>query len=220
MASLLAGLDLEILGKVEQNRFILGMSQFSIGILFNTITFCVVIATGLVKQSTGLYLLFLMVADTMSLITLALMEEFRNSLIDVDVFSDSDDPLKLCQAIFFMREMFYYWRWFLMAMLITDRCLLVSGVAGGRLRLLSLILSPVLLVVSGGLAGYWIHWVEDTRFAQTGGLYVPGLCLFAPAPAGDTSSTWYYMETIGNHFRNAISSDINKPFTDFSNVFV
>ena len=187
--------------KVEQNRFILGMAEFSIGVLFNTITFIIVIATGLVKQSTGIYLLFLMVADTMSLITIALMEEFQNSLIDVDVFGESDDPLKLCQAIYFLREMFYYWRWFLMASLVIDRCLLVSGRAGmPRLRIFALIISLVTLVIAGGLAGYWIHFVDDTIFGKTQGVYTRPMCMIQLPSEGDTSSTWFYIDTIGEVF--------------------
>ena len=190
-------LDPVILGKVEQNRFILGMAEFSIGIIFNSLTFILVLCTGLFKQSTGLYLLFLMVADTMTLITGVLMEEFYNPLIDVDVFGDSADPLKLCQAMYFLREMFYYWRWFLMAMIVIDRCLVVSAVSTARLRIVSLIMALVLLVVSAGLAGYWISFVDDTLFALTGGLYVKGLCRITSPPAGDSSSTWFYMDTIG-----------------------
>ena len=196
-------LDLIIFGKIEQNRFILGMAQFSIGIVFNSLTFFMLFFTGLFRQSTGLYLLFLMVANTMTLITGVLMEEFYNPLIDVDVFGDSDDPLKLCQAIYFLHEMFYYWRWFLMAMIIIDRCLVVLAlVEWSRLRLISFIMSVVLLVVSAGLAGYWISWVDDTFKSSPIG-YTKGLCRIIPTPQDDTSSTWFYMESFG---KNAIQS--------------
>ena len=191
-------LDPIIFGKVEQNRFILGMAQFSIGIVFNSLTFFMLFFIGLFKQSTGLYLLFLMVADTMTLITGVLMEEFYNPLIDVDVFGDSDDPLKLCQAIYFLHEMFYYWRWFLMAMIIIDRCLVVLAlVEWTRLRLISLVMSLVLLVVSAGLAGYWISYVDDTLFKSSPVGYFKGLCRNIPTPEDDTSSTWFYMESLG-----------------------
>ena len=192
-------IDLVIFGKIEQNRFILGMTQFSIGIVFNSLTFLMIFLTVLFKQSTGLYLLFLMVADTMALITGVLMEEFYNPLINVDVFGDSDDPLKLCQAIYFLRETSYYWRWFLMSMIVIDRCLVASAkVEWSRLRLISLIMSLVLLVVSAGLAGYWISWVDDTLF-KLSPIYVKGLCKITATPETDTTSTWFYMESLGKN---------------------
>ena len=114
--------DPEMISKLQSNRYIIGMTQFSMGIIFNTITFLVLLITGIIRQSTGFYLLFLMIADTRYLLCTVLIEEFYNPLIAVDVFDKSGEGVLLCQVVCFFREMCYYWRWYLVAIMIIDRC--------------------------------------------------------------------------------------------------
>ena len=193
--------DPVILGKLVSNRYILGMTQFSMGVIFNMTTFFALITSGIIKQSTGLYLLFLMVADTLYLLCTVFMEEFYNPLIDVDIFDQSGEGVLLCQIVYFFREMCYYWRWYLVAIMVIDRCLLVSGTLEmPRLRIFAVIMTLVGLAISSGLAGYWIYWVDNELFVNG---FVAGGCRFTLAPLQpdtgkpDTSSTWFIMEAIG-----------------------
>ena len=127
--------DPEIMGKLQSNRYIIGMTEFSMGVIFNTITCIALFTSGLIRQSTGFYLLFLMIADTLYLLCTVLMEEFYNPLIAVDLFDKSGEGVLLCQVVYFFREMCYYWRWYLVAIMIIDRCLLVSGLDFESLQL-------------------------------------------------------------------------------------
>ena len=187
-----------IIGKLQTNRYIIGMSEFSIGVIFNITTFFVLVVSGIIRQSTGFYLLFLMIADTLYLLCTVLMDEFYNPLIDVDVFAESGEPVLLCQVTYFFREMCYFWRWLLLAMIVIDRCLFVSGVEMPRLRIFAVITSLVGLAVSAGLAGYWIYWVNNDLIP---GDYASKGCHFKAAPPGDKSSTWFFMEAIGKNTR-------------------
>ena len=193
--------DPEMISKLQNNRYIIGMTQFSMGIIFNTIAFLVLLITGIIRQSTGFYLLFLMIADTLYLLCTVLMEEFYNPLIAVDVFDKSGEGVLLCQVVYFFREMCYYWRWYLVAIMIIDRCLLVSGTLEmSRLRIFAVITTLVGMAISVGLAGYWIYWVDNNLFENG---FVAGKCKFTLAPIQpetgkpDTSSTWFIMEAIG-----------------------
>ena len=191
----------EILGKLFSNRYILGMTEFSMGVIFNMTTFFALFTSGIIKQSTGLYLLFLMVADTLYLLCTVFMEEFYNPLIDVDIFDQSGEGVLLCQVVYFFREMCYYWRWYLVAIMVIDRCLLVSGTLEmPRLRIFAVIVTLIGFAISAGLAGYWIYWVDNELFPDG---FVAGSCRFTFAPLQpdtgkpDTSSTWFIMEAIG-----------------------
>ena len=193
--------DPEIMGKLQSNRYIIGMTEFSMGVIFNTITCIALFTSGLIRQSTGFYLLFLMIADTLYLLCTVLMEEFYNPLIAVDVFDKSGEGVLLCQVVYFFREMCYYWRWYLVAIMIIDRCLLVSGTLEmSRLRIFAVITTLVGMAISAGLAGYWIYWVDNDLFENG---FVAGKCKFTLAPIQpetgkpDTSSTWFIMEAIG-----------------------
>ena len=187
--------DSVIFEKVEQNRFILGMTTFCIGILLNTLTVIILISTKLVGQTTGFYLLFLTIADTIRLISGVLMEEFYNPLIDVDVFYDSGEPVILCQIFYFLREMSYYWRWLLLAIIVIDRCLLMTHKTHSpRFTTSTITFTITSGTVSAILAGYWIYWVNDTLIS---GEFLPKSCLFTLTPNHDNASVWFYMEALG-----------------------
>ena len=193
--------DPEIMAKLATNRYIIGMTEFSMGVIFNIITFFALFTSGIIRQSTGFYLLFLVIADTLYLLCTVLMEEFYYPLIDVDVFDESGEGVLLCQVVYFFREMCYYWRWYLVAIMIIDRCLLVSGTLEmTRLRIFAVITTLVGMAISAGLAGYWIYWVDNDLFKNR---FDAGKCKFTLAPIQpetgkpDKSSTWFIMEAIG-----------------------
>ena len=84
-----------------------------------------------------------------------------------------------------------------MAMMVIDRCLLVSGTLEmTRLRILAVIVTLVGMAISAGLAGYWIYWVDNDLFPHG---FEAGKCRFKLAPAGDTTSTWFIMEAISRN---------------------
>ena len=189
--------DPVIVNTLMTNRYILGMSEFSLGVIFNITTFFALFTSGIIRQSTGFCLLFMMVADTLYLLCTVLMEEFYNPLIGVDVFDESGEGVLLCQVVYFFREMCYYWRWYLLALMIIDRCLLVSGMMEMiRLRIFAVIMTLIGMGISAGLAGYWIYWVDNDLFRNG---FVPLKCKFTLAPEGDNTSTWFIMEAIGEN---------------------
>ena len=188
------------MAKVLQNRYILGMSEFSLCVLFNTIALFAIFTSGIIRQSTGFYLLLLLLSDLFYMTCTVFMEEFYNPLIDLDVFWESGDPIRLCQAIYFLREAFYYWRWILLFILVVDRSLYASGVEMSRLRIGSWICWLASLAVAGGLAGYWVYWVKEELYGGTDdpAAYTNYSCRFTLAPIPvDKSSTWFLMEAIG-----------------------
>ena len=50
-------------------RYIVGMSAFSIGVLFNLITLIVLPCAGMLKYSTGVYVFFLCISDIIFLVS-------------------------------------------------------------------------------------------------------------------------------------------------------
>ena len=147
-----------ILGKIEQNCFVLGMTAFSIIIIFNIATYFTLITTGLVKRRTGFCLLFMVVIDTISLTCGVLMDEFYDPLIDIDVFAKCGEPVILCQTVCFFKELCYYWRWLLFAMMVLDRRLLMSSkTSTPQLRISTTIFTLAGFGVSAALAGYWVY---------------------------------------------------------------
>ncbi len=78
-------MDPIVAGKLLQNRFILGMTEFSVGVVFNLVTLIALFTSRIVQQSTGFYLLFFVISDTLYLTCTVFMEEFYNPLIGKDV---------------------------------------------------------------------------------------------------------------------------------------
>ncbi len=188
--------DQEVLGKIMYNRYAVGMAVFCLGILFNSVSMLLILTGGLIRCSTGIYLFLIAFSDTCVLVFGALMDEFYFDLINVDVFYDSDDPKALCQAVYFLRELFYYYRWFLLATMVVDGCLVISGRVGARnLAFFAVVFSVAWLLVSGGLAGYWIHFVGEILIGER--QFTSGMCEITSPLPGDHESTWFYMDTIG-----------------------
>ena len=184
--------DSSSLEKDLMNQYVVGMTAFSIGVVFNLLSAFLIVTSGMLKKiSVGIYILVMVMVDTIYLITHTTMFQFYSKWIHLDIFQEAGDSVILCQIWSFLEEFATYFRHLLIVVILVDRYLNVSGkVISKDLRKYVLPVLFVSVIVSTALAAFWAYQVKEILPDP----YQFGKCLIAPPSAPDKSSTWFWME--------------------------
>ena len=178
--------------KDVMNQYVLGMTAFSVGVVFNLVSMFFIATSGmLTKCSVGFYILVMVLSDTIYLVTHTTMFQFYTKWINVDIFQKAGNSIILCQLWNFLEEFAIYFRYLLIVIILVDRYLHVSGkVSSKDLRKY---ITPVLFVsviLSAALAAFWAYQVKEILPDP----YEFGRCQIAPPRSPEMSGTWFYME--------------------------
>ncbi len=113
--------DPEVLEIVRLHSYVVAMAAFSVGVLFNAVTFIATLASRHLRQSaTGVYVAALVVMDTVYLVTHTMMHQFYTRWIHVDVF-ETRGGVALCQVWSFLKENAIYFHYLVIVVLLVDR---------------------------------------------------------------------------------------------------
>ena len=177
------------------NKYVVGMAAFCIGILFNTISIFVIFSSKLLKQSSGIFILCLLLNDIVYLITHNTMTQFYTKWIDLDIFMKMGNTVLACQFWNFLEEFAIYFRYLMMVIIVTERYVYVSGkVTMLKLREPRTLGAVVLInaVISAGCAAYWAYQVKNILPDP----YEFGTCAIAMPRSPELYTTWFWMELL------------------------
>lgn len=175
---------------VAMDAYVVGMAAFTVGCLFNLIAFITIIVSGLAKQSSGLFLLVILISDFIYLFTHTVIDQFYTKWIKVDIFEllGGDGGIALCQAWNFVEEATMYLRQMIIVALLIDRCLYVTGKSGkSTLKKGALFGISISALIAAGLSGYWAYKVIDILPEP----YTFGSCAIAPPDGEKWSDVWW-----------------------------
>ena len=180
------------LEKDQMNQYVLGMTAFSVGVVMNLVSAGFIASSGMLnKSSVGIYILILVLSDTVYLVTHTMMFQFYTKWIGVDIFQKAGGSVIMCQIWNFLEEFTIYFRYLMIVVILVDRYFHVSGKSSSKD--LRKVVAPVLFVsviLTSALAAYWAYQVKEILPEP----YQFGTCRIAPPRAPDKASTWFYME--------------------------